>query len=95
MTTAHVLGTLAAGASLVFVLVGLPIQILKNKKRKSCEGLALSPFLFALVSYSLWAAYGFASHDYFLAYSQTPGSFFVLIILLQFFIYRKQKNKEV
>ncbi len=82
-------GIVAAVLSLVCVLLGLPAQIMKNFQKKSCEGLSfLLPFT-AFLSYSSWTLYGAAKPDFFLLFSQIPGAILMLIILVQFAIYKR------
>ena len=86
------LGFAAAASSLIGIGVGITLQIYKNYERKSCEGLSFILMLTAFLAYSTWAAYGFAKEDSFLEWSQTPGSVLMLVILFQFWIYRKNPH---
>jgi uncharacterized protein with PQ loop repeat len=85
-----VLGVLAVIASFVIVFYGTPAQIIKNWRRKSCAGLALPLFCQVFVAYTLWALYGLIKPDWFLVVSQVPGAILTLVLLLQFFYYRKK-----
>ncbi len=84
------LGTSAALASLIVVLLGFPHQIYKNYKTKSDSG--ISPFFIGtvFVGYLLWSIYGWLKPDYFLAVAYTPGALFALILFTQLFYYRKK-----
>jgi uncharacterized protein with PQ loop repeat len=86
------LGLTAAISSLTSIFVGITLQIIKNYRRKTCEGLSLTLMVSAFLAYSLWAAYGFAKRDAFLEWSQTPGSLLVFIALIQFKIYGKNRS---
>ena len=86
-----VIGTLAAIVSLTIIVFGLPAQIVKNWKRKSCEGLAPLLVCSVLVAYGMWALYGWTKPDYFLAYSQTPGCALTAVLVFQLWLYQKKK----
>ncbi len=84
-----IIGTFAVIASLTIIVIGLPAQIYKNYKRKSCDGIAPSLIYSACCTYTLWGLYGWTKPDWFLVIAQTPGSILALILLLQLFRYRK------
>ena len=86
----NIFGTLAAIASLVIALVGLPAQILKNYKKKSCEGLASSLIYSTCITYALWSLYGVSILNWFLIISQTPGFVLSLIVVTQLMIYKQK-----
>lgn len=86
------IGVLAMIASLTIIMLGLPAQIIKNYRRKSCEGLAPSLIYCAAVTYILWALYGWIKPDRFLAIAQTPGSVLALVLLFQLIYYRKREE---
>jgi uncharacterized protein with PQ loop repeat len=90
---ASIFGTLAMIASLTITFIGLPCQIYKNWRDKDCH-LALELIVAAIFSYSLWSMYGWAKPDWFLAGADTPGAILALIVLLQFFLYRKKKRSQ-
>ncbi len=85
-----VIGILAAIASLTVVLLGFPAQIVKNYRRKSCEGLAPSLVYSVCVTYTLWGLYGWIKPDWFLAISQTPGCVLAFILLFQLLYYNRK-----
>ncbi len=85
-----VIGTIATIASLAIVTVGLPAQIFKNYRRKSCDGLAPSLIYSACCTYTLWSIYGWTKPDWFLVVAQTPGCVLAFILLFQLFLYRKR-----
>jgi uncharacterized protein with PQ loop repeat len=86
----NVFGLLAAISSLTIVMIGLPSQIYKNWKNKTCGGIDIYLIGSVAITYFLWSVYGWTKPDLFLACSQTPGFLLSLIILAQFFIYRKK-----
>ena len=85
-----IIGILAAIASLTIIVLGIPAQIIKNYRRKSCDGLDPLLIYSACVAYTLWSLYGWTKPDWFLVVSQTPGCVLAFIILFQFFYYRKK-----
>ncbi|MEK7584247.1 MAG: PQ-loop repeat-containing protein [Patescibacteria group bacterium] len=78
-----ILGTLAVCTSLTIVLLGLPRQIYRNWKRKSCEGIEPTLFYAVFCTYTLWGLYGFTKPDWFIFASQTPGFILTIVILVQ------------
>ena len=86
----NLIGILAVTASLTIVLLGLPAQIVKNYRRKSCDGLAPSLIYSSVCTYALWSIYGWTKPDWFLMVAQTPGCILTLILLFQLFHYRKK-----
>jgi len=86
------LGYNAIIAGLLGVVIGLVTQIIKNWQRKSCEGLSFWWILLAFYSYVSWLLYGIIKQDIFLCVPQTLGSICMIIILFQFWLYRKNKK---
>lgn len=89
----HSLGYFAAGVSLLLIFVGFPKQILMNHQRKSCEGIDLTLVISAFAAYVTWSAYGWSVGDKFLMWSQTPGALLAFVLLVQFYLYRKNSNR--
>ncbi len=87
------LGYIAAGVSLLLVFVGFPKQIFKNYQRKSCDGIDLTLAVSAFAAYTTWGVYGWSVGDKFLIWSQTPGAILSLILLVQFYLYRRNRNR--
>jgi len=90
--TSQILGVLAALVSLSVVIFGLTSQIVKNHKRKTCEGLSMNLMWVTLLAYSTWAVYGFSKPDWYLVASQLPGAIAVLVIICQYLKYDCQKK---
>ncbi|MBI2039069.1 MAG: hypothetical protein HYT22_02215 [Candidatus Niyogibacteria bacterium] len=82
-------GILAMIMSLILTTIGLPHQIYKIYKKKSCEGVSFVLSLTVFSAYTSWGLYGWTKPDIFLMISQTPGSALSLLLLTQFFYYRK------
>lgn len=85
-----VFGVLAVIASLTIVVLGLPKQIIKNYRQKSCDGIEPSLIYSICIAYTCWTLYGWTKPDWFLIYSQTPGCILAFILLFQLFYYRKR-----
>ena len=90
----NIFGAIASTVAMISILVGPISQIIKNYKRKSCEGLSFFFVLLPFFSYIAWASYGISKDDFFLYFTQVPGSIFMLVILIQFFVYKKTKKKD-
>ena len=90
MEIIQILGYNASLAGLLGVVIGLVTQVIKNWRRKSCEGLSLWWITLAGYSYFSWLMYGFFRQDIFLTIPQSLGTLCMIIILGQFWIYRKK-----
>jgi len=88
----EIFGLIASVLTIILVFIGLVSQAYKNYKRKSCSGLSLVYFIIIFFAYSAWSAYGWSKHDWFLFIPQTAGSLISVVLLVQFFIYRKSLN---
>jgi len=89
-----IFGLLGAIFSSACAMVGLPNQIFKNYKNQNCKGLSFWLAFFAFFSHSSWIGYGLSKPDIFLCISQIPGSIFMMIILIQFWMYKNRKQKK-
>lgn len=87
----NIFGTIASCVAVASILLGPTTQLWINYKKKSCEGLSFFFVLLPFLSYVSWASYGISKHDFFLYFTQIPGSLLMLGILAQFWIYRKKK----
>ena len=86
------IGVIATTASLV-LLLGFVSQIMKNYRRKSCEGLSTNLIYSACIAYTLWGVYGITKPDIYLILSQIPGAILSFILLFQLFYYKKKRIK--
>jgi len=91
---AEVFGTIAVILSLCCILVGLPVQIYKNYEQQSCKGFSFWFGLFSFFSSVAWFGHGWSKPNLFLCISNVPSAIFMLVILAQFWMYRKQEPKE-
>lgn len=83
-------GIIATIASLTIIALGFPAQIIKNYRRKSCDGIAPPLIYSACCSYTLWSIYGWTKPDWFLVVSQTPGCLLIYTLLFQLVYYRRR-----
>ena len=90
MTIEDILGTAACCMGVIVALVGLPIQIVKNYRRKSVEGISIVFWVLVYLNGWLWLAYGYSMSDidWYLIAANAPGLFFVSILLIQFYMYK-------
>jgi len=91
MSTADILGWFALVITLVYTCFGLPVQIRKNYLSKSTEGLSLFLMVALLFTFSSWVVYAAAKPDpdWYVIGSNAPGALCVLVILAQFYKYRR------
>ena len=87
----NLLGFIAMALGLVVTLLGFPMQILRNWKRKSVEDLSLPMWILFFLSSTTWVLYGYfrAVPDYFLVIPSLFGGLFTGIIIIQIIIYKK------
>jgi uncharacterized protein with PQ loop repeat len=76
-------------SSLILFAIGLPVQIYKNFRRKSVEGLSLPLFLLYFSAYVVWLWYGLRIGELPIIIPNTLAAPLALILLSQFIIYRK------
>ena len=96
MELESMLGFLATATGITVASVGLPMQLIKNYKRKSVEGLSLVFWILAYINGWCWVAYASVKvkPDFFLIIANIPGLFFLTILFLQFYIYTKKGRNE-
>lgn len=85
---------MATIASLTISLVGLPMQIWKNYKQGSTDGIATPLIFTTFLTYSLWSIHAWGKDDWNLLYAYFPGSICGIVLLGQY-IYYKMKKKPV
>jgi len=92
MTLENILGTAACCMGVSVALVGLPIQILKNYRRKSVEGISFAFWILAYLNGWLWTAYASSkiAIDWYMIAANIPGLFFTSVLLFQFYKYRNR-----
>lgn len=90
----QLLGGIATASSIFFAAIGLPAQIRKIYKSKSTDGLSLFTQITLLWMASSWAAYALAIKNWFILVSNIPGVVCAVILLVQFWIYRKRRAER-
>ena len=88
---ATIIGVLAVIFSFLAKIVGHPDQMLKNFRRKSTEGVAISMFVTSFFAYFFYTIHGIIQKDWVIITGQSLGVVTTGIILWQAFIYRKKK----
>jgi uncharacterized protein with PQ loop repeat len=90
MLTVDILGWLAMVSSILYLCFGLPMQIIKNYKKKSTQGLSLMLIVFCAITLVMWSLYAWHSNpiDWYILGANLPGFFFSLVLLFQFWLYR-------
>jgi uncharacterized protein with PQ loop repeat len=85
----NILGTIATASSLVYSAFGLPFQIRGVYKAKSTAGLSLFMISTLFVMTVSWLSYGLSEMNWYLIASNIPGLICATIILIQFYLYRR------
>lgn len=93
MSIVDIWGWIALVITVIYTCFGLPVQIYKNFKSKSTEGLSLFLMIMLLFTFSSWVVYATVKQpkDWYVIASNFPGAVCVLIILTQFVLYRRPK----
>jgi uncharacterized protein with PQ loop repeat len=86
----NIIGIITITLSLIVTGLGLTSQVRKNKKRRSMEGLSFFYFFILAISYSFWVVYGVVLKDLVLILPMSIGAIMSWIVVLQFYLYRKQ-----
>lgn len=87
MNNASKVGKIATAITLVYTTLGLGAQAWANYQRQSVEGVSTLMFTLLLLTSSSWICYGAIRRDYNIVISNTFGAIFVVIILIQCWIY--------
>lgn len=87
----EIAGYVATTITVIYTCFGLPVQIVKNSRSKSTEGISLVMMLMTFCTFTSWVTYGAVKPqpDWFVIVSNAPGSVCILIILVQFYLYRE------
>ena len=85
----EIIGVITVLLSLIVTGLGLSAQVRKNRERKSVEGLSFFYFSVLAISYSFWVLYGIMLKDWVLIIPMTIGALMSLVVVFQFFLYRK------
>jgi len=92
MQSEQIVGWLAFGVTLIYTVLGLPLQIQKNRRNRSTAGLSLFMSVLLLCTFSVWVVYGMVKHphDWYIVASNFPGALCVSVLLYQFWKYRNR-----
>lgn len=90
MALIDVIGWSAALITLFYTALGLPMQVRKNYINKSTSGLSLFMTLLMFFTFSIWVVYAILKRDWYILIPNFVGSLGAIVILLQFYLYRKQ-----
>lgn len=86
------LGMTALIITTIYTVFGLPAQIISNFKKKTTQGLSLFLMIMLTLTFSIWSLYSYEKRpaDWYVFLSNSPGVIFGLVILFQFWLYRKK-----
>ncbi|USN88068.1 MAG: hypothetical protein H6779_01315 [Candidatus Nomurabacteria bacterium] len=90
----EIIGVITVLLSLIVTGLGLSAQVKKNKERKSVEGLSFFYFFILAISYSFWVLYGIMLKDWVLIIPMTIGALMSLVVVFQFFLYKKVETNK-
>jgi len=85
-----VVSIVAAIATFAMVGLGITLQIIKNFKLKSTQGISFPFFILSFATWGAWSVYGWLLGDALMSVAQGVGALMTGIILFQFFLYRKR-----
>jgi uncharacterized protein with PQ loop repeat len=86
-------GFVALVITVAYTCLGLPVQIRKNYSSKSTRGLSLFTVILMLATFTSWLVYGIvkAQQDWYLVGSNLPGAACTVVLVSQFWLYRRIK----
>jgi MtN3 and saliva related transmembrane protein len=91
ITFAAIIGILTVMIGILVKVIGFPDQFRLNHKRKSTKGLSTLLYVLSFVSYILWTLHGILQKDWVLIIGQGVGIITTAMIVIQIYIYRKNK----
>jgi uncharacterized protein with PQ loop repeat len=96
MQLIDILGLFALIITVTYTGFGLPVQIYKNFRTRSTQGLSLSMVILMFCTFSSWTIYGLLNTppDWYIFLANLIGLLSATIILFQFWIYRLQPHKK-
>src|SRR3989344_5708203 len=92
---ATIIGILAVIFSFLAKIVGHPDQMIKNYRRKSTEGVAISMFVTSFLAYLFYTIHGILKKDWVVVSGQGLGVVTTGIILGQALYYRNGKSEKL
>ena len=96
MDPIDIMGWIATVITITYTGYGLPVQIYKNHKAHSTEGLSLSMVIMMFMTFLSWVVYAAMKSppDRYIMVCNFIGSVGALFILVQFWLYRKPQRKD-
>lgn len=89
-----IVGFLTVLCSFAVKFIGFPAQFQKIRKTKTIEGLSISLFAIAFVSYILWTLYGILKNDIVTILGQGVGIIVTGAILVQMYRFRNNNKAD-
>lgn len=95
-SAAQISGWVAFVVTVVYMALGLPSQIARNRRRRSVEGQSLLMFALMNLTGVSWVVYAALQQtvDWYIAASNTTGVAFSSIILYQFWAFRGRRAED-
>ncbi len=84
-------GLTAFIVTICYICLGLPAQIVQNRRRKSVEGLSLFMYTMMFLTAVAWAVYGMLREDWYILASNLPCVGLASVVIWQFYAYRGEK----
>ena len=93
--TPELMEIIASIITMLFIMIGLPSQIIKNYRTKSTKGLSVLFFIMSFLTWCSWSAFGYLANSIFMAVAQGLGAIMTFIIMMQFIIYKKNPGPKI
>jgi MtN3 and saliva related transmembrane protein len=91
MAIGEIIGIIATVITTVYTVLGIPSQLIKNYKNKSVTGVSLFMSIMLVFVFLSWVLYALVKEDYYILISNAPGFIGSMILILQFYFYKKTK----
>jgi uncharacterized protein with PQ loop repeat len=95
MNPVDIMGWIATIVTISYTGYGLPVQLFKNYKKKSTEGLSLSMIMMMFLTFLSWVIYAAMKlpPDPYIMICNSIGALGAFLMLIQFWIYRKPQDR--
>jgi uncharacterized protein with PQ loop repeat len=95
MDPVDIMGWIATAVTITYTSYGLPVQFYKNYKSKSTEGLSRSMVTMMFLTFLSWVIYAAMKSppDYYIMVCNFIGAVGAFFMLIQFWVYRNQRNR--
>jgi uncharacterized protein with PQ loop repeat len=94
MQLIDVLGWIALVITVLYTGLGMPVQIRKNHRKQSVEGLSLVMTALMFATFTSWVVYAAIKPDWYLIGPNSMGAVCSLIVLVQFWLYRNGEGNK-